>query len=194
VQLLAGQGFKEVYNLKGGIKAWLGQTATGPQEMGMVYLTGEETPTDIIGLAYGMEEGLRTFYLSMAEAKEDADVVGILSKLAEIEERHKENLFNLYIKIDQGNIDKAQFEKSILPKVMEGGFTTEEFLEQNGPALQTVMDVLNVAMMLETQALDLYLRYSQKTEDKESRTVFHNMADEEKAHLATLGRLMDAKT
>jgi len=193
VQLLAGQGFKEVYNLKGGIKAWLGQTATGPQEMGMVFLTGEETPTDIITLAYGMEEGLRTFYLSMAESKEETEVVGVLSKLAEIEERHKERLFNLYVNIDQGNIDKAQFEKSILPKVMEGGFTTEEFLEQNGPALQTVMDVLNMAMMLETQALDLYLRYSQKTEDKESRTVLHNMADEEKAHLATLGRLMDAR-
>ena len=40
--------------------------------------------------------------------------------------------------------------------------STEEFLEQNRPAMQTVEGVLNVAMMLETQALDLYLRYSQK--------------------------------
>jgi rubrerythrin len=47
--------------------------------------------------------------------------------------------------------------------------------------------------MLETQALDLYLRYSQKAENEESKTVLYDIAEEEKAHLATLGRLMEAK-
>ncbi len=57
-QLLAGKGFKEVYNLKGGIKAWQGHTAAGPAEMGMILLSGDETASDIIILAYGMEHGL----------------------------------------------------------------------------------------------------------------------------------------
>jgi len=59
--------------------------------------------------------------------------------------------------------------------------------------MDTVEGVLNIAMMLETQALDLYLRYSQKAENEESKTVLYDIAEEEKAHLATLGRLMEAK-
>ncbi|MCP4666961.1 MAG: sulfurtransferase, partial [Deltaproteobacteria bacterium] len=59
-------------------------------------------------------------------------------------------------------------------------------------AMNTASGVLNIAMMLETQALDLYLRYSQKVEEEKSKTLLHNIADEEKAHLKSLGRLMDA--
>ena len=42
-QLLSGQGFKEVYNLKGGIKAWNGMKAVGPAELGMALITGKES-------------------------------------------------------------------------------------------------------------------------------------------------------
>ena len=70
---------------------------------------------------------------------------------------------------------------------------TEEFLKQNSRLMETVSDVLSIAMMLETQALDLYLRYSQKVKKEDTKTVLYNIAEEEKAHLATLGRLMESK-
>lgn len=193
-QLLAGKGFKDVYNLKGGIKAWHGLTAAGPPEMGMAPLRGDETPQEIIVLAYGMEEGLGSFYATMAERKDDAEVVDILKKLREIEESHKEKLFKLYNTLNQDAVDKESFEDNIVSEMMEGGFTTEEFLEQNQPALLTVADVLNVAMMLETQAFDLYSRYSQRIEDEKGKAVLYDIAEEEKAHLTSLGRLMEARS
>ena len=39
--MLAGQGFKAVYNLKGGIRGWNGLKAAGPIEIGMVHMTGD---------------------------------------------------------------------------------------------------------------------------------------------------------
>jgi rubrerythrin len=130
----------------------------------------------------------------MAERKDDAEVVDILKKLREIEEIHKEKLFELYRTLSQDAVDKESFEDNIVSEMMEGGFTTEEFLEQNQPALLTVADVLNVAMMLETQAFDLYSRYSQRIEDEKGKTVLYDIAEEEKAHLTSLGRLMDARS
>ena len=192
-QLLAGKKFKEVYNLKGGIKAWQGLTAAGPAEMGTIFLSGDETASDIIILAYGMEQGLGEFYATTAEITNDSEVADVLTKLAKIEENHKQRLFNLYGTLDPGVGDKEAFEANISSDIMEGGFTTEEFLEQNSPIMDTVAGVLNIAMMLETQALDLYLRYSQKAKNEESKTVLYDIAEEEKAHLATLGRLMEAK-
>jgi len=161
--------------------------------MGMDLLRGDETPEEIIILAYGMEEGLGQFYSAIAEDTEDSEVSNMLTELAEIEKNHKQRLLGLYITLNQASTDKEAFETKIVSKVMEGGFTTEEFLEKNRPAMQTVPDVLNVAMMLETQALDLYSRYSQKIKDDEGKTILYEIADEEKAHLASLGQLMETR-
>jgi len=190
---LAGKGFKDVYNLKGGIKAWQGLTAVGPMEMGMDLLRGDETPDEIIILSYGMEEGLGQFYSAIAKDTEDSEVSNMLTELAGIEENHKQKLLELYLRLDRTIEDKETFETKIVSKVMEGGFTTEEFLEKSRPALQTVPDILNIAMMLETQALDLYSRYSQKMKDGQGKTVLYEIADEEKAHLASLGKLMETR-
>lgn len=187
---MEGQGFREVYNLKGGIKAWEGLTARGPVEMGMEHLRGDETPEEIITLAYGMEEGLSRFYKIVAEKNEDPEVGTLLKKLAEVEEEHKQRLFDLYDSLNDLAIDKALFEAEIVTDAMEGGFTPEEFLENNRSAMETVSGVIDVAMMLETQALDLYLRYSQRTEDKKSRDILLGIAEDEKAHLRALGDLM----
>ncbi len=171
--------------------AWKGLTAAGPAEMGMSPLRGDETSKEIIVLAYGMEEGLGGFYSTMAERTDDSEVVDLLTKLVEVEKNHKQRLFDLYLTHDSSITDKGVFEANIVSRVMEGGFTTEEFLEQNRDSMKTAPDVLNIAMMLETQALDLYMRYSEKAEDEKSKTVFYDIAEEEKAHLKTLGRLME---
>lgn len=191
-QLLAGQGFKKVYNLKGGIAAWNGLTAAGPSEMGMASLSGDETSTEIITLAYGMEKGLGEFYSYAAKMTGDPKAAGLLTKLAKIEENHMDKLFKLYITLDPGVSDKETFESGIVSDMMEGGFTTEEFLEKNRSNMQTEEGVLDVAMMLEAQALDLYLRYSQKTKEEQSKTVLFDIAEEEKAHLTLLGNLLEA--
>ena len=192
-QLLAGQGFKEVYNLKGGIKAWEGLTAVGPAELGLVLLRGDETPVEIISLAYGMEEGLRSFYAAVSERIDDSAVVTVLARLENIEVSHKQKLFKLYLSLASATEDQETFETRVVSKTMEGGYTTEEYLERNRSAIGTVTDLLALAMMLETQALDLYLRYSQKSSDEKGRAVLYDIAEEEKAHLSTLGRLMEAR-
>jgi rubrerythrin len=192
-QFLAGQGFEEVYNLKGGIAAWQGLKAFGPAEMGMIALRGDESPQEVIVLAYGMEHGLADFYSRASAMTHDRKINEVLGKLITIEEKHKEKLFALYQSLEPATQGKALFEERIVSGVMEGGFTGEEFLEKNRPLLDTVENLIGLAMMLEAQALDLYTRYAQKVEDVQSRSVLHDIAEEEKGHLATLGALVEAR-
>jgi len=160
----------------------------------MALLRGDETPQEIIVLAYGMEDGLALFYKNLAERMDDSEVVSLLTKLAKIEQKHKQRLFDLYLTLEPAVTDKDAFETDIVSEVMEGGFTTEEFMERNKDSLKTLTDVLNMAMMLESQAMDLYMRYSEKSKDEKSKTVLLDIAEEEKAHLKTLGRLMDERS
>ena len=76
---------------------------------------------------------------------------------------------------------------------MEGGFDMVEFMAQNEPMLKTAPHVIELAMMLETQALDLYLRFADKSTNAETKDVLFRIAQEEKAHLAALGRLLEEK-
>lgn len=190
-QFLVGRGFKEVYSLKGGILAWNGGLATGPVESGMSELKGDESPEEIIILAYGMEDGLCSFYTAMAEEHTYEEMRDLLKKLSSIEDNHKQRLFEVYKKLNRSFHDQNDFERTIVSRAMEGGLTTEEFVSKYSQSLKTARDILITAMVIETQALDLYLRYAEKLRDVESKNVLYNLAEEEKRHLKELGELLD---
>jgi sulfur-carrier protein adenylyltransferase/sulfurtransferase len=193
-QLLAGQGFKGVVNLQGGIKAWNGIKAFGPKEMGTILFRGDETPMEVICMGYGLEEGLRGFYEILAQKSRDSAISSLFSALAGMEAGHKHKLHKLYLSLVPEAGDPKDFEEKVIAGAMEGGFTTEEFMEQNRPAMESTSDVLSLAMMIETQALDLYIRVVPKTRHEWTKSVLHELAQEEKAHLSTLGRLLETKT
>jgi len=161
--------------------------------MGMSYLRGDEDLKEIICLAYGLEEGLRGFYAAVAEKRDDGDLADLATRLSGIEDRHKQRLLELFLTLDPTPTDQEAFEANIVAGIMEGGFTTEAFLDQNRDAMTTVPDLLNIAMMLETQALDLYMRYSAKVQAEPGKDVLTDLAEEEKGHLVSLGRMMEEK-
>ena len=179
-----------MYNLKGGIAAWQGYTAAGPGEMGMVLLKGNETPREVICLAYGLEEGLRKFYSMSIKLAIDPKVAGVLSKLAEIEVKHKQRLFDIYLRIDPTDVNLEAFEDSVTTELVEGGFEPDKLLEQSKPVFKKAAGVLDFAMTLEAQAMDLYMRYAEISEDPAVKNLFFNMANEEKAHLKSLSVLL----
>ncbi len=193
-QLLSGLDFKEIYNLRGGIKAWQGKKADGPQELNLDLVRGDETPAEMIALAYGMELGLGVFYQNLIETTQDAELQALFRKLAEIEGHHKQRLFNLLVEIDPPGLDMAAYEADIKPDILEGGFKLNDFMQKNETYLQKVSDVLDLAMMLETQALDLYMRFADKSSDSGSQQVLFKLADEEKSHLEALGQLIEKKS
>jgi len=158
--------------------------------MGMLSLIGDETPQEIITLSYGLEDGLQKFYGAAAKLAIDPEVVRILIKLAEIEIRHKQRLFELYLAVESNPQDRDAFEADINSEMTEGGFNPDQLLEQNLPTFKTAPDVLNFAMMLEAQAMDLYMRYADKCEDQTVKETLFKMADEEKAHLKSLADLI----
>ena len=74
--MLAGKGYKKIYNMAGGIKAWDAEIAVGPQDLGVHLFSGQEQPEDVLKTAYSLEQGLREFYLSMADQAVDPGVQG----------------------------------------------------------------------------------------------------------------------
>ncbi len=191
-QMLQGYGFKEVYNLKGGIKAWQGHKATGPEELNLDLVRGDETPGEVAALAIGMEESLKQFYQTLLATATDPEVRALFTKMVEVSDLHKQKFVDFYRQFEPGQ-DLTALEARVKTDIMEGGYNVREFLEKNRSQMQTLLGALDIAMMLETQALDLYRRFAEKMETAATQEFLRQVAQEEKVHLTMLGDLLETK-
>lgn len=191
-QMLSGKGFKEVYNLSGGIRAWEHKTAMGPEDLGLHLFSGTEKTEETLAVAYGLEQGLRDFYLSMAAKVRSEEAKKLFTKLADIEILHQNRIVDLHDQLTGIRRSKEDFAGNVVEKAMEGGLTTEQYLALYRPDLDSVPEIVSLAMSIEVQALDLYQRAAQRAADHDSRLLLLQIAQEERAHLEQLGRLLDA--
>ncbi len=189
-QMLSGKGFSEILNLTGGFKAWNGEAAVGPMDKGLELFDGSETLEEILKVAYSLEMGLREFYLSMQNKVEESEVKGLFAKLAEIEVHHEQRILDEYNQVAGSALSREEFEKQVTVRAMEGGLTTEEYTALFQPDWNSVQDILGMAMTIEAQALDLYIRAADTCAGS-SKEALLRIAGEEKTHLRLLGEMAD---
>lgn len=183
-QLLQGKEFKDVYNISGGIKKWQGQRTSGDETAGMDFFTGGDF-TDVFKMAYAMEEGLKQLYLGLKEMVDGDKEKELLQKMADFEDRHKVGLLH-------GFLPKGE----AIPEVeddtiIEGGRTRQQVMDYFGPHLHDMEDIFHLSMLMEAQAYDLYSRLAHQATEPEQQKLFNHLAEEEKIHLAYLGRKLD---
>lgn len=189
--MLAGKGFTQIYNLTGGIKAWGKEVAIGPEDSGLHLFARASNGAEAVVIGFGLEMGLRDFYLSM-QKKITAEVVKTLfAKLADIEILHQERLVQLYGELTGTTISVAEFAAEIAEPAMEGGLTTEEYLQRYHVDQGSELEVLGLALAIEAQALDLYLRAAAGSDNPEARRVLQQIAGEERSHIDHLSHFID---
>lgn len=189
--MLAGKGFAKIYNLTGGIKAWGKEVAVGSEESGLHLFAQANNAVDAVVIGFGLEMGLRNFYLFMEKQVATEATKALFAKLADIEILHQEKLVHLYGELTGTTISVPEFAARIAEPAMEGGLTTEEYLQLYHVDQGSELEVLGLALAIEAQALDLYLRAAAKSEDPGAKRVFLQIADEERSHIARLSHTID---
>jgi rhodanese-related sulfurtransferase/rubrerythrin len=193
--MLVTAGFREVYSLEGGMRAWDGLAAIGAPEAGMAFFPEKATVEELIALAWLLEEGTRRFYSELPAIVVDHDAATLFQSLVEAEQHHQETLTGLYRSVT-GQAPGAEFPRSLVESgsfgdIMEGGMGVSEALDWARDRKLT--DVLDLAIALETNSYDLYGKMSQKGIDTKSREVFFLLSAGEKKHLERLAGLLERK-
>ena len=191
--MLSGKGFDEIINVAGGIKAWDGHAAVGPEDLGLELLTGKESIDETLVAAYSLEAGLRDFYLSMVEKVRQPDIKNLFQKLSEIEILHQDRIFTEYLQVSGKQVSREAFENDLVAKGVEGGLTTDEYVQMFRPDWESSVEIISLAMSIEAQALDLYTRAAERSTDPSSKAALKKIAEEERVHLEQLGKLMDER-
>jgi rubrerythrin len=174
--------------MEGGIRAWNGLRAAGPPEAGMAYFEPAQKPEEMIALAWILEEGACKFYREMGERQKSPDEAALFRELSDDEEKHKSSLFKIYQRWTGKDADPG-FPRSLLSlesgtDYLEGGVLLNKALEWAKG--QELRDILDFAVSLEVNAIDLYIKMERKVEGGEAKEVFQALSNQERNHLKRL--------
>jgi rubrerythrin len=189
--LLASKGYSKIYNLAGGYKGWESEVAYGDETQGLELFSGLESTEKSLTIAYSLEQGLREFYLSMLSRVANEAAKQLFEQLADIEIIHQKRIFAEFLRVTAREITREEFEKDIVGKAVEGGLTTDEYINRLQPDLESPAEIIGLAMAIEAQALDLYQRAADRHADESGQKVLMQIAKEEQTHLKLLGDLME---
>ena len=191
--------------MEGGIHAWQGLKADGPPEAGISWFDAGTTAVDMAALAWALEENTRLFYTALAGMRPGTDEAELFLSLVEAEEHHKKTLKEAHDRLtgltstDLASTDSStglstglsidRFYTGQSDHILEGGLELDEALRwaEGKPARR----ILNLAIGLEANAYDRYLKMMEKAVDEDTRDVFATVAREEKGHLKGLAALLD---
>ena len=184
-QILRDNNFPSVFNMTGGILQWQGSTATGLDTVGLEYFI-EGTFANSFEMTFRMEAGLRQFYLILSDRVQKEETASLLRTLAKYEDGHMAKLLAQHNQ-SRDDIDLL----SQPPAILEGGLALDVLSTTFGEHLRTPESILQLAMMFEAQAFDLYGRLARNSSDKSLKSFYLQMATEEQYHLNKLSSELD---
>ncbi len=179
--ILLGAGFKDVFNMEGGILSYRGVVASGPPEAGMFCFPESLTPGQLAAVAWFLEDGTVRFLEQVGGEIRTEGGSSIIRELVEAKRAHKVTLERLYGELT-GESPSADFPGDVLDvpagEVMIGCVKVEEALRwARGKG---VTDVLELLISLAANSYDLYLKLGRAVKSDEARRVFSLLAEEEK--------------
>ncbi len=189
--MLSGKGFNKLYNLSGGINGWESEIAMGPQDSGLHLFDGAQSIEETLTIGFGLEQGLREFYLSMISQVTSDEAKKLFTMLADIEILHQNQIVDLHNKISGESSGHGDFLAKVIEPAMEGGISTDDYINLYSPDLNRELDILSLAMSIEAQALDLYSRAADKEENIEIKGALQQIADEERSHIERLAEYIE---
>lgn len=175
--------------MAGGINAWNGLVAGGAHEAGLGYFSHAARAEEMISLSFALEEGNRVFYERISQDVKGEEAASIFRSLGQAEERHKETLRELRARVSGKGGDPAHPEGMEAGRFLEGGAPLRETLEWTKG--KTLEEILELAIAMEANALDRYIKMGRAVADERSREVFLALSREEQEHLERMASLLD---
>ncbi len=190
-QFLLRRDFAQVYDLRGGLRAWDGQAAFGPEAWGLEYVPTDATPGQAAAVALVLEEGLAGLYQDIANQIIDPETSELFRRLADVEQEHVDKVRRLQELHGTNEAESAEAVARVAGHV-EGGFSRDALLGHAFQHLEAPDLMLQLAMMIETQAWDLYQRYADGASRPETKALWLDLSRDEQQHLAWLAERLSA--
>jgi rhodanese-related sulfurtransferase/rubrerythrin len=188
--LLENSGMSSAMSLEGGIEAWNGNVLSCSLEPGVFPLDGKDPVEKLLSVAWALEDGKCEFYESVRGTLKDGEAKMVFNALINSERKHKDTLFEAYGK-HAAAADEDAIKKSS-GAFLKGGANLEKALGWLGAPERTALDILELCLQLEANALDLYMKIIRRIDEPAIKDVLNQVLEEEKTHLMSIGKLLQS--
>jgi len=180
----------DVYNLMGGIDAWMGRLAYGLPKIRLVNLH-DDLPRMLVA-AMDLEKGAWRFYQRLEKVMDGTGPVALVRRLAAVEISHMNLLHTRLKRIDPKAPDSIALVNSLPGALAEGGESVSTLFQQLENGDLSWKSLFEVALSFEMAAYEMY-RGLAASMDGEAAEIFYAMAEAEKGHIRMLLTEIDAK-
>jgi rhodanese-related sulfurtransferase len=190
---LAGEGEvsnKTVYHLMGGMMAWEGKTLSGYPKVKI--FDRDQTIEELLATAMDLEKGAWRFYQYAREKYNEDPIRLTLEQVSIAEKAHATLIYRFWQKFQHNPPPFDQVYQDLRGEILEGGHNFEETcrhldsVQKHGCAA-----VIDLAMIIEYSAFELYRTMAERSEDSEAQSIFLSIAQAEKAHMRALTRAIN---
>jgi rubrerythrin len=179
-----------VHNLQGGILAWNDRLVPDYPRVAVF----DEAGAGREGLrkAMELEKGALRFYRSGAEWFAGQRLSERAAAMADAETEHARMVYRVWKAVEN---DLPSFETlfdSLSDSIIEGGEAVQAVVDR----LETLpgppcMQFIELALQIESAALDLYRNMAERAEDEELRRALFSLAQAEKVHIRSLAEAVE---
>ncbi|WP_300669070.1 rhodanese-like domain-containing protein [Desulfoluna sp.] len=180
----------DVYNLMGGLDAWMGRLAYGLPRIRLVSIH-DDLPRMLV-TAMDLEKGAWRFYQRLEMLMAGAGPEALVRRLAAVEISHLNLLHTRLKRIDPQAPDNMALFNSLPGVLAEGGESVSLLFQRLENGDLGWESLFEVALEIEMAAYEMY-RSLAAGMDGEGRGTFYALAEAEKGHIRMLLTEMDAE-
>ena len=178
---------KSVFNLMGGLRNWHVTTLTGYPKVQIFDL--DQAPDRLLATAMNLEKGAWRFYRLASDIYSDDPIGRTFEQIAIAEKGHATLIYRFWQELETDPPPFDQLYQSLTGDILEGGRSfkhTWSMLEAE--AGRSCPAVIDLALIIEYTAFDLYRVMAERSAGSETRETFLALAQAEKAHMRALAR------
>ncbi len=171
----------KIYNMLGGILAWDGQCLPDIPDIKVFGISGSDE--EMLYQAMNLEKGAHIFYEQVVEKLHDTEVMDTIATLVHAEEVHAKMIYSFWEKTQTNPPSFETLYDSLPGDILEGGKTVEELTDKLAGTENRCKDVLEMAMMIECSAYDLYRTMAHMKKNTSLEKPFLHLCQSEKSHM-----------
>lgn len=187
--LSSDHSFKKITNMTGGILAWQGHALTGMPKIEV--FQNDLSESRLLFKSMDLEKAAEQFYEYLLQHHPDPRYIDAVTQLANAEVAHAKTIYEYWKHTVD---DPTPFEilyQGLGGEILEGGEPLEQAISRiDSGESKTCMNLMEMALIIELSAYDLYRSMADQHEDASARQAFLHLAQMEKNHIQTVADIM----
>lgn len=190
----------QLFSLAGGFGAWQGLALPDFPRLEAIAPGADADLRGMLLRAMEHEKATMLLYQNIAEAAQGAErtriICSLMQELAGFEEAHARSVYERLAALPPEGAPLLPFAElfaGLGGEILEGGRSPGDLRPWIDAALQGgCMELAELALELETAALDLYAALARRVDEPGAREIFLSLAQQEKGHARLLLKHLDA--